>query len=871
MIKVYPSRLEGEPLEVHRTSEAMTFRSWVKKNAPLCDLEKPKFSLYINSEPAGLDQTFFPEDAVKVVVNPEGVGVVVAAAVSVAVSLLATYLLNPATKKAKEAKGLEAGAVENNLARLNEPIPEIFGRPPRIYPDYLVPPRKFWLNREQWLDAFFCIGKGSFEKSVDGVFIGETRLKSLDGAQVVFYEPNQFTDTSVPADVWHSPKEVGFTNQAGSGLELKSHASLGNRTAGIINIEQVSVVSSDAQSGVVRLHGGGEWPADWVAGVVLDITKTASIGISVQNGVNVFRTLDARVLDMNLTAGDKIKSRGDLEGSFTVASVAYANDGVYFSLKDVNSNFVSSIAEGLAQIAFSKTSFLYEIAERISDIDVILKNNDISGGLDKSLISLSSDFEKKAWVGPFQIVPAGEQADKFEIDFEFPRGFTKVDDDVDFLISYKLADKVDSPWIYENLKLYDGVSLPWDIKDAFGYTKTVDLSFFSKKIYVRVLLGYSHDSRPVLWTNVRAKLDSKPNFYKDVTTMAVRVKLTSSLASAVENKIWLKATRKLEFLNEPLAPTRDICPAFLYVMKSCGYEEFIDEVALQEVHSVLKAREDYFDFIASSHSTVKKISNDILKVGFSELTIDEGLLTVVRDSQKTTPNYIYSAHEMVEAPVVTVDLPKFDDIDGVDVEYLDEETNKIETIKVRLNGENTERRVEKIEVLGVTNPQKAYKIGARYRRTLAFRRKFYKIKTELQALNSSYLSFDMIQDFYSDFQQSVYFSHREDGKFVVTEPLNFSVGGQFVVAFKNRDGTATKSIEIARGDNDYEFICLYEEPLMDMIGLNTAGIEPTVIYFGSKNEVAHKVLVSRISPNSDGTVDLEAFGYDDRIYANDDN
>src|SRR5690554_7934325 len=120
--------------------------------------------------------------------------------------------------------------------------------------------------------------------------------------------------------------------------------------------------------------------------------------------------------------------------------------------------------------------------------------------------------------------------------------------------------------------------------------------------------------------------------------MAVRVKLTSSLASAVESKIWLKATRKLEFLNEPLAPTRDICPAFLYVTKSCGFEEFIDEVALQEVHSVLKAREDCFDFIASSHSTVKKISNDILKAGFSELTIDEGLLTVVRDSQKTTPN-----------------------------------------------------------------------------------------------------------------------------------------------------------------------------------------------------------------------------------------
>src|SRR5699024_5539840 len=139
-----------------------------------------------------------------------------------------------------------------------------------------------------------------------------------------------------------------------------------------------------------------------------------------------------------------------------------------------------------------------------------------------------------------------------------------------------------------------------------------------------------------------------------------------------------------------------------------------------------------------SPTTVKKIINDALRAGFAELTVDRGLLTPVRDALRDTPDYIYSPQELVEYPSLTTSLVEPDDLDGVEVEYIDEFTGRAATITYRLLGEDG-RGAENMQQRGVTNSTGAWRLAARHRRTLAYPRSAIRGVPELHALNCRYL------------------------------------------------------------------------------------------------------------------------------------
>lgn len=883
MIRVYPSQLEGEPLEVHQTAYKTTPRKWLSKNAPDCDLETPRFTVHINGELAGLDDVFKPDDVVDIKVLPGEIATIVISIIALVASLAMAFLVKPKVKVPKnfeqeQGSPLKSASLTANTPRYGQPIPEVFGQPPRLYPDFLVPQRSYYTApKVQWIDSFLCLGNGEFDKDATQVFIGNTPAATLgDAVDIKFYEPGESVADEQAADVWYTSKEVGFTSRGNSGIELGM----------ISDIPGTHVASSyTVDWDVLSVDVGESFPEEWQAGVELLIAVAYPVTVttgqeSIISSAHAFDNLNPFVgqfVEVNSTMGFQgfyqitsyTPAGGGLDASITLAT-EYGSPVTYLP----NGEFLASF-EPIFKTTTSGSDFTrkaYPITQRISERSLAIggvswANMTASSSLIR--ISVPAGSRTTGWSGPFRVAPEGEKISHVQADFVFPSGLTKFKDNgdrenIEVKVYYEWREVGQAAWT--QVGSYSKVN--GFISDGFGFTVIKQLHK-PAEIEFRVMRDPKHETKntqdTIHWTGLRGKLLNRPTKYDGVTTMAVKLRTGDRISSQVENKIWIKATRKLDG-----QATRDIAPALMHVFKSCGYADRVDVETLNQLHQIWQQRGDTFDYAVTKHSTVKQLCNDILHAGFAELTIDGGLLTPVRDALREHPNFIYSPQEFIEYPAVTTSLVRPDDIDGVEAEYIDEKSGQPEVVTYLLP-EDAGNRIEKIKLVGVTNRTKAWRLAARHRRTQAYRRTTFRGTTELHALNSSYMSYDMIQDGIPEFGQSAFVVSVAGLLVTVSEPMLWD-GSPKVVAFRRKDGRLTRVVSCTRGATDYDIILAENVEVQGGWSFGGEGnIDPTMAYFGTIDDWAHKVLVTSIAPNNDNTVVIEAVNYDERVYLEDDN
>ena len=301
----------------------------------------------------------------------------------------------------------------------------------------------------------------------------------------------------------------------------------------------------------------------------------------------------------------------------------------------------------------------------------------------------------------------------------------------------------------------------------------------------------------VMWYGLRGKMMGAPTRYNDMTVIAVRVRNGDRLSAQSESLVSVEATRVLPVRSGGAwaveTPTRDIVPWFLYIAKSAGYTDAdLDLPELDRLHDVYRARGDTFDMTIDDASTVKDAMNDALAAGFSELTINRGLLLPVRDEPRTQFEHMYTPQNMTKGLKRQLVFPSSDDFDGVDVEYFSSITWAWETVECRWPGD-LGNKVEKVKVPGISDRTRAWRIGMRRRGHQKFRNDTYRWETELDALNSGYMSYAAVADDVPGYgQSSILLSvGAVPGGIALesTEPFDWSAGGPHVIALRRQDGT----------------------------------------------------------------------------------
>jgi len=373
----------------------------------------------------------------------------------------------------------------------------------------------------------------------------------------------------------------------------------------------------------------------------------------------------------------------------------------------------------------------------------------------------------------------------------------------------------------------------------------------------------------VMWYGLRGKMMGAPTRYNDMTVIAVRVRNGDRLSAQSESLVSVEATRVLPVRSGGAwavdTPTRDIVPWFLYIAKSAGYTDAdLDLPELDRLHEVYRARGDTFDMTIDDASTVKDAMNDALAAGFSELTINRGLLLPVRDELRTQFEHMYTPQNMTKGLKRQLVFPSSDDFDGVDVEYFSSITWAWETVECRWPGD-LGNKVEKVKVPGIADRTRAWRIGMRRRGHQKFRNDTYRWETELDALNSGYMSYAAVADDVPGYGQSSILLSVEavPGGITLesTEPFDWSAGGLHVIALRRQDGTLSGPWPATQVD-DYRV----SVNSLDFDPDTSWDPEPPHLLFGPVNRWSYPTLVTVVNPSSGGNVTVEGMPYDARVY-----
>ena len=296
-IRIYPSRLPGEPLEKHE-HETMTLIAWFAQNV---EGWTPEQQHPIAVEIAGVPVppadwslcTIRPDSDVRMYPVPYGTGAEIAlwVAVSVAVASAAysLYMMSTMQTGAASQPGsgdqLDLNPAKANMAKLGDPVREIFGRY-RVWPDYVMQPVSRFVGETSFVTSMFvAVGVGNVSLPKSDIRIGNTPISAFgDDVSYTIYPPGADVSSDSRTENWYNSGEVGNTNSGTAGLDLGSS---GPQTVSVSadavlvsgnTVTLISTGSSDEDADV---------PASWVAGTIITIEAPASWTVSNSGGYSV--------------------------------------------------------------------------------------------------------------------------------------------------------------------------------------------------------------------------------------------------------------------------------------------------------------------------------------------------------------------------------------------------------------------------------------------------------------------------------------------------------------------------------------------------------------------------------------------------------
>lgn len=786
---------------------------------------------------------------------------------------------------------ISEASIKGNKVKINDVIPELFGIN-RRYPDYAVLARRYFTEpRAQWLETLLVVGVGEYLIEPETVKSGETPLLSLgEDAEFVIYQPGADLTAESARMYWYSAPEVGQGSTGAAGLELTV-------TSNVTRSVDASVYQYTNRTLSIPA-GAGVFPADWSVGLLINVGDPYAYTVSDGTGIGGRDVISGgNLANLGFIVGEPIEIRGDNPGFYEVFSITSTE----LQLNYRGGSPAVGLTVGNVVMAIGYVGLRYRIVS-YSAQSLTLDRIDSSGDVDSDwlgwttnqtnsgVVQLDASNLEGGYRGPFPACPKGKLVTVVEYSIFFPSGLVFLDAKGSYLelvayhqIEFRDAD-LGGTWT-EVVNTASGNDL-----DAKGFTYRINMPYpMRPELRIKKIYTDQGSADPekefvdtMMWYSLYGYIpDSSPVSYTGVTTIAVRVRGGDRISSQTEALLNLECTRILPVLNGSAewnapAPTRQISAAVGYIAKNVGYTDAeLDLFELQRLENTWTARGDWYDKMVTSVSTVKAALAEVLEAGFGELTLDRGVIVPVRDEPRgTTYEHIYDPMNMTEPLTRDGVQVQPDDFDGVDVEYFDHTTWATETVQCRLPGD-AGTRVEKVKVEGVTNRDRAWRIGMRRRAIQVYRNMTFSFATELDALNSTYLDYVALGDQVIGYGQSAFMKSwiKLGDRYLigVSETFDWSVGGDFKLSIRRKDGKIAGPYNVTKVNDRTVSIDAFDfdnDPRSFQIDLYGV-YEPPFLRFGPSNRWAYPALVTAVNPSGTKACKAEAVIYDERVYTND--
>ena len=806
--------------------------------------------------------------------------------------------------------GTQGSEITSASATANQPklfgvVRELFGQH-ICYPDYLNQPRKWFSGiKEQSMDVLLSVGVGYYDLPISRMFIGETNFETFDGfLNYSLFDPDVNVSSHQAHKCWYNAPEVGYTDSS-SGLKL---------TAGAYGTQYMSCSQYVISGQQITIPiGSGSPPADWEVGNKVSIT-TPNIPFTVTNGTTrdvvsgEFSKLSLATNDTIAISGATSNNRSYRIFSYT-AGVDPALDQMTLDVWDTRVvNGVSTTgwfpANMLTIGSFTgdiqKEGTLYEIDSLITqtvDTDEILIGFSFTrlltdgvtvdsswtgfqneGTITGATIELDASSVVGGWLGWFPVCPIGETTSLIEWDLTTPNGFGKINSEGNIegrsrQVQYQIRLVGETDPLINSYYTIAGAS-----RGQLGWSPQVSVAKGRYEMRVRRIGAEdtaTNSMDTINWFGLKSLLPS-PTSYAGITTLALTLTGSDTIAAQTENKINVIPQRKLQIVQDgafttALYPTNDIAPVVRYIAHSVGYDDTqIDIAELIRLDAIWKARGDTFKHIYDSNVVVRDAINTALNVGFSEMTVSQGKIKPVRDEPRDMLNaHMYTPQNMTKTLKTSFSVVTPEESDGIRVTYVDEDTWEEATVLCLLPTD-TGFKLDEITIDGVTTRDKAYQLGMRQRSIQFHRRKKYTFSTEMDALNSEYFSTAILGDDIPSYAQSaIMWSIQAQGtdKALIqsSEMFTWKDGSAHVVSWRKANGQIAGPFPCSKVSDFYLLATIGSEPLPTINGKQ----EPPHLLFGTSTEHGYPAIVTKVAPSGRFDIAVEAVNYTDSVYAYD--
>ena len=899
MIRIYPSRLPGQPLEVHE-HRATTVDGWLRANVPGYPGEGPQpIEVDVEGRPVPVDAWATTEIAadsdVRIYPVPRDPVIlsIISVAVSIAFAVYAYLALRQDTNTPGTGSAISLNTAKANTAKLGDPIREILGRY-RVYPDYLVQPVSRFVNRANYQTSLFvCVGRGHYTLPVGAMRIGTTPLSSFGGdVSMTVYPPGADVSGDARSENWFNSTEVGGTTSGTAGLDL----SVTTDTHSSTNADSVTVqgTSLTLNNATVTHDNGNVAPATavptgWAVGAVLTLKVSANYTAS---NSGLYSVIEGAPVDelAPFVGMPVLLTYNDADYSLFIASYSPRSEAaepqITLAYNSATGTAFSGLPAGAVTLAIGRALSEYVVTAvdgltiqvaRLTEAGV--QDSRWPGWIGRTTIDYDASGlqEGDQWLGPFLTCPDGERSDAFEVDFNAPGGFCRYNGKgkrVAITITLRVAYRVYGSGNAWTVRSY---SYTENSEDGIGFTERITLPSASQvEVRVRRITAmWGGNSREDLyWQGLRSRLSARPARYEGITTIGLTVTTGSKLGAQSDRRFNVLATR--EYAQ---GQARTISGAIYHVLDSLNTGELVpdtDTIGHLE-RTYWTPRGEFFDYSADADdSSVLDVLKMIAQAGMGYFLLSEGMCSAGREGVKSPVGAI-TPQRTTQALTTAFTAPSDDDFDGVDVTYTDQVTWTEETVECRLPGADTPSKVESFKLQGVGTRDRAYRIGMRRLMKYQGQRLTHSCSTGLMALVYNYGDRIKLTD---DIPGSRTISTMIDEaelaaglvRITVGEPLDWTLPNpRCLIRFQDgrvsdvltptRVGPYSLTIPAASLPVGYEFpTWVLDDPTVD----------PPELIFCDSDQVGYDAVISEVTPGNDGSIDLTALQYDPAFYQYDD-
>jgi len=905
MIEIFSSVMEGGAKEVHAIEHEWSLLEWLYANgiSRCVDLNSLPLAIFVNEQPlmpsAWSEKTIIPSDSVEIFRVPKGTDPfsITFALVFGAQAALKALMPKLPTQKTpaatRQGRGLDEANSKGNKVKLNSIRTQCFGMNPARYPDFATPSRRYFAApREQRIEMCMFVGEGRYQIPTSRVKTGETPLNTLGAnARFQIYEPGESLAADPAHLNWYPAPEVGPSSSGSPGLELTVSTSL-------TPVATASAFTFSAKTIGIAI-GSGSFPGDWGAGILIRVGSPYPYTVSDGDGIGGRDIVHGDIAALAIPTGSIIEIAGDNAGTYTITNQTADT----LQLNYLGGAPATGLKLGAVTMVIGYPNFRYKIlgnTGQILTVDRLLENGNIDttwGGwpdrtTNQGQVKLDDSNYSGGYRGPFPACPVGETVDAIEWSVLFTT-----------LISINAQGGEYQAYSYHDFEYRDmAIGGVWTVlskvmtersMDSVGFTFREILPYpmrpecrIKRQPPQNPFASASEVKDNSQWYSLAGLIHGKsPTSYDGMTMITCDIRGGDRLSTNAENLVSLECTRILPVLRggvwQAAEPTREISATVGQICRDAGYSD-TEDLNIDELERLESTRwtprGEYYDKIITEQDTVKGYLLQALTPGFSELTIDRGVLVPVRDELRgVTFDHVYNPRVMLKPMKRNFTgggLP--DQFDGVDVEYFDHITKQNETVKCRMRlPDGTLEpgvKVKKEKLEGVGDRTRAWRWGMRVRRGYLYRQGSYEFETELAGLNSSYMSYAGLGDSTPKRGQNaevVSYSKAEDGTVTlgVSVNLDWSKPGVYNVIVRRRDGTASGPYTATRIDNKHFTI-----PSLDFIPkFNDDGMMNPIIQFGHADRWIYPALITEVKPKGAKTCSMTAVNYDVRMFADDDN